>query len=78
MEIMFFTLLRGIWCYLQVDLSSPLRASLYNIGMRLWSQRTTSSSSKYREKIRWRRLFVKNEYEGKQNHRKFGWILKEI
>jgi len=42
MKIMFFTFLRGIWYYLQVAiiyLSSPLVASLYNIGTRLCSQR---------------------------------------
>ena len=46
---MFFYILCGIWYYFQVTiigLSSPLGASLYNIGMRLCSQRTTSSSSK--------------------------------
>jgi len=59
------TILRGIWYYLQVtiiDLSSPIGASLYNIGTRIRSQRTTSSSSKCREKIRWRRLFINNGY----------------
>ena len=61
-----FTLLRGIWYYLQVtvtNLSSLVGASLYNIGTRLCSQRTTSSSSKCMEKIRWRRLFIYKEYE---------------
>ena len=32
-----------------IDLSSPIEASLYNIGTRLCSQRTTSSSSKCSE-----------------------------
>ena len=35
-----------------IGLSSPLVASLYNIGTRLCSQRTTSSSSKCREKMK--------------------------
>jgi len=60
-----FYLLRGIWYYLLVtttNLSSPLGASLYNIGTRLCCQRTTSSSSKCKEKVRWRRLFINNGY----------------
>ena len=53
-----------------IDLSSPVEASLYNIGTRLCSQRTTSSSSKCREMIRWRWLFINNEYEEKQKSNK--------
>ena len=41
--------------YLQVII---IGASLYNICTRLRSQRTTSSSSKCREKIRWRLPFL--------------------
>ena len=66
----FLYILRGIWWYLQVtiiDLSSPIGASLYNIGTRICSQRTTSSSSKCRGKIRWQRHFINNEYEGGKN-----------
>jgi len=65
MESMFFYILYGIWYYFQVTiigLSFPLGASLYNIGTRLCSQRTTSSSSMCREKIRWRRLFIRLFY----------------
>jgi len=63
---MIFVHLCEIWYYLQVtiiDLSSPIGASLYNIGKRIRSQHTTSSSSKCREMTRWRRLFIKNGYE---------------
>ena len=57
-----------------IDLSSPLGASLYNIDTRLCYQRTSSSSSKCREKIRWRPLSINNGCEGKQKikNRKFG------
>ena len=51
-KVSFFYILCGIWYYFQVTiigLSSPLGGSLYNIGTRLCSQRTTSSSSKSRE-----------------------------
>jgi len=54
------TFLRGIWYFLQVtiiDLSSPIGVSIYNTGARICSQRTMSSCSKCKEKIRWRRLF---------------------
>ena len=57
------------WNYLQdtiIDLSSPIGASLYNIGTTIRSQRTTSSSSKCREKIRRQRLSINNGYEEKQ------------
>jgi len=70
-KLRFVYILSGIWYYLQVtiiDLSSPIGASLYNIGTRIRSQRTTSSSSKCREKIRWRRLFINNGYEDKQKN----------
>jgi len=53
-----------------IGLSSPLEDSLYNIGTRLCSQRTTSSSFKCREKIRWRRLFINKGYEKKQKQKK--------
>ena len=76
MNFEFCTFLRGIWYYLQVsiiDNKSPIGASLYNIGTRISSQRTTSSSSKCREDIRWRRLFIiNNGYEEKNNNRKYG------
>jgi len=61
----FFTFVRAFWLQVTIiNLSSPIGASLLNIGTRLCSQRTASSSSDYREKIRWRR--------------KFGWKLTEI
>ena len=74
-KVWVFCILRGIRYYFQVTiigLSSPLGASLYNIGTRLCSQRTTSFSSKCSEKIRWRRIFINKGYEGKQKN-KFGW-----
>ena len=63
-----------------IGLSSPLGASLYTIGTRFCSQRSTSFSSKCRETVRWRRLFINKGYEGKQkvNNRKFVWNLTEI
>ena len=48
-----------------IVISSPVGASLYNIGTILCSQRTTSSSSKCRKKIRWRRICINNWYEEK-------------
>jgi len=68
----FCTFLCGICYYLQVtiiDLSSPIGASLYNIGTRIRSQRTTSSSSKCKDKRRWQRLFINNGYEEKQKNK---------
>jgi len=52
-----FTFLHFMW-NLVLFSSYPLGASLYNICTLLCSQRTTSSSFKCREKIRWRRLFI--------------------
>ena len=76
LKICSFYILRGIWYYFQVTIigiSSPLGASLYNISTRLCSQRTTSSSSKCRENIRWRRLFINKKIN---NCRAHSWTLR--
>ena len=61
-EITFcFTFLHAILHYQQVtiyDLSFHIGASLYNMGTHIRSQ-LTSSSSKCRKNVRWRRLFSK-------------------
>ena len=52
-----------------IDISSPIGASLYNIGTRIRSQRTTSSSCKCTKELRCRRLFINNGCEEKQQNK---------